>query len=1032
MSGLFGKNRLRDLAREIPTDQITAHVELVRTWRDDYHSIDGRLKTDNETVREQQYNQDFFVTILGYRQPPNVPTTFTPKSTTAARQIPDAILHYKDATVDNMSAVIELKGAGINLDKPQQREGNLSAVQQAFKYKPQYPSCPFVVVSNFYEFRLYNNNIFDFEIWTLDDLVNPADDYLKFKTWYWVMHADRMVVREGASQTEQLLSVVRQNQERIGKDFYTDYKAARIELLRDIWRHNVELREDFDVAIEKAQTIIDRLVFCCFAEDIGLLPDDIINLVVRQARDSLYGEPLSEHFNRFFKAVDVGSTGLGIPEGYNGGLFADDPIIDRLVISDEVMMKLVKLANYDFEEDLPVNILGHIFEQSITDLEEIRRKVAVDNSPMGIEPPETASGLRRREGIYYTPDYIVQYIVQNTVGAYLAEHEERLKEEYGLKEDIQSKTYARRERQAYLQYQTILQGIRIIDPACGSGAFLVYAFDYLLKQNERVDAILGGTFAGTEQYVRDILRNNLFGVDLNSESVEITKLSLWLKTAQRGKKLTALDQNIKCGNSLINDGTITKTAFDWTAEFPKVMANGGFDVVVGNPPYVSAIEMNRHLPERDRTFMRRNYETARGAVDLYIYFFERGIQVLKSGGKLGFITPNRWLSIPYGEALRTWLLKEVRVESMLNCSDSRVFPDAATYPVVTILTKTEMGNKTYKITAGHLEEMTAIPATEQHDSTDLSSLPQNIWGFLLNNKLPVTQRVFDQAVSLAKVGEINATSTAAEADDYAAFISDQAPGQKIINTGTIDPYTTMWGLGTFTKQGTQYRTPYLDLDKVSEGRRKLYESPKIIVSKVALRCESVYDGGGQYASIDTNCVHTFSEAFLPEYVAAWMNSRLFTYVFTCLFDGARMSGGYLSFSAPNLRATPIAKISTDDQQIFVPLATRLAELYRAKDEADTNFRQIIMTTLELPSWPRTNNDWWSFDATTFIGNFRRRFTTAQVEDLMGAHSKHSAVVNPMAEEILKATREVDQRFYKIFKLTAEEIKEVEAMEFAVL
>jgi hypothetical protein len=119
MSGLFGKNRLRDLAREIPTDQITAHVELVRTWRDDYHSIDGRLKTDNETVREQQYNQDFFVTILGYRQPPNVPTTFTPKSTTAARQIPDAILHYKDATVDNMSAVIELKGAGINLDKPQ-------------------------------------------------------------------------------------------------------------------------------------------------------------------------------------------------------------------------------------------------------------------------------------------------------------------------------------------------------------------------------------------------------------------------------------------------------------------------------------------------------------------------------------------------------------------------------------------------------------------------------------------------------------------------------------------------------------------------------------------------------------------------------------------------------------------------------------------------------------------------------------------------------------------------------------------------
>lgn len=462
MAGLFGKNRLKDLAKEIPTDQILGHVELVRTWREDYHG--GSLKTDNETVREQSYNQDFFITILGYRQQPIVPTTFTPKNPTVKGQFPDAILHYKDATVDNMSAVVELKGAGINLDKPQQREGNLSPVQQAFKYKPQYPSCPFVVVSNFFEFRLYNNNMLDYERWTLDDLIDPAEDYLKFKSWYVLMLAENMVVREGASRTEQLLSVIRQDQERIGKDFYFDYKAARIELLRDIWRNNPEHRENFDVAIEKAQTIVDRFVFSCFAEDIGLLPDDIIALVVKQAAASFYGESLYEHFKRFFKAIDKGSAALGITEGYNGGLFADDPVIDGLVITDDVMRNLIGLANYNFEEDLPVNILGHIFEQSITNLEEIRRKVAADNDPMGIEPLETASGLRRREGIYYTPDYIVQYIVQNTLGAYLAEHEERLKDEYKLKEGIQGKTYARREQQAYLQYQTILQNIRILDP----------------------------------------------------------------------------------------------------------------------------------------------------------------------------------------------------------------------------------------------------------------------------------------------------------------------------------------------------------------------------------------------------------------------------------------------------------------------------------------------------------------------------------------------------------------------------------------
>ncbi len=116
-----------------------------------------------------------------------------------------------------------------------------------------------------------------------------------------------------------------------------------------------------------------------------------------------------------------------------------------------------------------------------------------------------------------------------------------------------------------------------LNPACGSGAFLVYVFDYLLAENKRVASILGNNLFSSEDYIRDILKNNIYGVDLNEESVEITKLSLWLKSAQKGKKLTTLDNNIKSGNSLISDhGIGTNKAFNWQSEFNDIFSNGGF------------------------------------------------------------------------------------------------------------------------------------------------------------------------------------------------------------------------------------------------------------------------------------------------------------------------------------------------------------------------------------------------------------------------------------------------------------------------
>lgn len=1033
MASLFGRNTVRELAQQITTEDIQWCVDLIRKWLEDYRG--GSLKGDNETSREQQYNQDIFIKILGYVDKPVVPYTFTPKDQTTMRggQKADAVLGYFDPPggISNVSAVVELKSADVDLDKPQQREGNLTPVQQAFKYKPMYPSCPFVVVSNFYEFRLYNNNQLDYERWTLDDLVDSEDDFIKFKSWFTLMRAESMVYASGVAPTEALLSRIRQEQEEIGKEFYAEYKDVRIELLQDIWRNNAATRDQIDTAIRKVQTIIDRIVFSCFAEDRGLLPDNIVALVLAEAERSLYGEPMFDHFKRFFRAVGEGSAQLGIPTGYNGGLFAEDPWIESLAISDDAIRQLTSLARFDFKEDLSVNILGHIFEQSITNLEEIRQKIREGKDLRDLLSEPAGTGARRSEGIYYTPDYIVRHIVDHTLGAWLREQELECQAKHGLTGRLGEKGYDKRQQSAYLEYLVILQGVRVLDPACGSGAFLVYVFDYLLKENQRVNYILGNLFETNEESVRKILSDNIFGVDINEESVEITKLSLWLKTAQKGKKLTALDENIKCGNSLISDATVTEKAFSWPTAFPKAMGEGGFDVIVGNPPYVSAIEMTKNLPAAERGHMRTTYETAVGAVDLYIYFFECGIELLRSGGKLGYITPNRWLSIGYGSALRKWLIDNVRIESILNASDTRVFEDAATYPVVTILTKGKPEN-TYQISAGHLEERTAVPLAVRHDSAKLNVLPENIMGFLLNDKLPLTEKVFANSESLATVGQINATSTAGEADDYASCISEDVGDIRIINTGTIDPYVTTWGLRQFRKQGRMFIKPRLNLAEVSDQRRRLYESPKIIVAKIALRAEAFYDADGAYASIDTNCIHTFDEKYLPEYVLAWVNSRLYNYVFNCLFDGARMEGGYLGFSAPNLRCTPIKPIDAEEQGKFVAPANRLSALSRECAEADDLFKKLVKTTFNLSTWPQANNAWWAVEATDFVGNFRRRFNTNQVEDLMAAHGRHSKIVGGLVTEITKLNQQIDRGFYKLFGLTRREADLVEAMPFRYL
>ena len=676
---LFQKNIVKKYLTMLPKEQTDAAWAQYQNY-----FLNKEIQANILHSKEEQFQEGFlrelFVNILGYtlNPSPDYNLITEQKNETNAKKADGAIL--LDGKV---IGVIELKD---------HKTTDLSKIEaQAFGYKSQHVGTRLVVISNFEKLRLYIDNAVDHREWHLFKLTE--DDFRELYlclAWSQVQKGTAIQLKNESVSSE----------DQITKALYRDYSEFKRVLFADILKQN-PVSEGNDekewqlLLFKKTQKLLDRLLFIFFAEDSGLLPPNLMVQIINQweqLKDEFDEyQPFYSRVKKYFGYMNTGFQGKQYEIfAYNGGLFKPDEVLDSIRITDELLVEHTKrFSTYDFESDVDVNILGHIFENSLSEIEEVTQHIQASAVSLSVgEGSSESPSKRKQDGVFYTPQYITKYIVENTVGRLCMEKKQLLninEPEYFSDQRRQLQTKMRLLDQLQ-QYREWLLQITILDPACGSGAFLNAALQFLMAEHKLIDemeAKVTGSTIVFQDVENSILEHNLYGVDINEESVEIAKLALWLRTAKPHRKLNSLNQNIKCGNSLISDPAIAgDKAFDWQKEFPQVFEKGGFDVVIGNPPYVQLQSMGA----MSDVYAQCGFETYNKSADLYCLFTERGYNLLKEGGIQSFIMPNKWMLVSYGKELRKFMAK-TDLQQILNFGDVQFFDEATIYVCIFVTRK---------------------------------------------------------------------------------------------------------------------------------------------------------------------------------------------------------------------------------------------------------------------------------------------------------------------------------------------------------
>ncbi len=568
---------------------------------------------------------------------------------------------------------VEAKAPWVPLD-------DVNHIMQAKTYAWSSKEVSFVILTDFEEFKLFDASLKPNPKYPQEGLLYnfKYTEYLANIEKLWELSKER--VTQGSLEAL-LPRDPKSKRLRIppDKSFLEDLTGWRTELAKDINKRNHEL--DVHVLNDVVQKLLDRIIFIRIAEDRKIRPERELWEIVAQWREEGKRKSVMPALVDLFREVN---------DDLNGDIFkphaCESVDVDSEILSEIIDNLYFPKTRYRFDA-IGVELLGSIYERYLgSTIRVTPQRVKVE------EKPE----VKKAGGVYYTPKFIVDYIVKNTVGKL-----------------IEGKTPKQIEK------------IKILDPACGSGSFLLGAYQCLIDyhiqyyRSHPKDAqtlyldiyakVNPDDLALPLHEKAKILRNNIFGVDIDAQAVEVTMMSLYLKAleGERGMLprkqhlLPAMGNNIKCGNSLIGydivdgqwfneDAKDRINPFDWTsrtAGFGEIIENGGFDAVIGNPPYV-----RQELLGDFKDYFQQHYEVYHGTADLYAYFIEKGVSLLKKDGLFSYIVANKWMRANYGEPLRRWMKKQ-RIEDITDFGDLPVFENATTYPCIVRIRKGTAANK---------------------------------------------------------------------------------------------------------------------------------------------------------------------------------------------------------------------------------------------------------------------------------------------------------------------------------------------------
>ncbi|QNH60631.1 Eco57I restriction-modification methylase domain-containing protein [Hymenobacter sediminicola] len=1017
-------------------------VRHLRRWQQAIAS--GYVRSRKEEVLQAEFLNLLFGEVLGYeyQATDHRQLQLELKTLTDGTKPDGALGEFVAAPGGSLGgpvrAVVELKDARTSLDAKQRggagKGRQETPVEQAFSYPSKFgASCRWVLVSNFLELRLYSaQDQSRAEVFNLETLPDQPEQLRRF---FALLLPTHLLPPAGRAEAllDEALQQRQQEETKITKAFYKDYSTARRQLLDHLIEQNPTV-PPLDL-LAHTQKLLDRVIFVCFCEDKNIIPRLTFRRLLDAVRQNVF-DPADDKVYRtvrgLFHSIDKGNPLAGINR-FNGGLFAEDAALDALLIKDRTLTPVIQLEQYDFASDLNVNILGHIFEQSLSDLEQERARL----SGQAHDPRQ---GKRKQDGIFYTPEYITRYIVQQAVGGWLQERrrEAGLDTLPELTDDdratirigagnklVQPSARVQRHIAAWEQYGQRLEGIRVLDPACGSGAFLNEAFGYLLREGEQVNRELAGLRAGQYKvfdFDRHILQHNLYGVDLNPESVDITRLSLWLQTANPGKPLTSLDHSIRCGNSLISDPAVAgPRAFDWQAAFPEVFAQGGFDVVIGNPPYATG------FPSEIKRYFTKQYETAQYQLDLYLLFIERGIKILNPAGFMSYIVPNSWMKNMMMSETRRFMLEHLQFLS-ITPNLSNVFPDASVDTMIYIAQRQKSDHE-IKIT-----EFADQETVEKHSINQERFLTNDNFIFNVESDEAVTTILAKARLNSKPLSELFDITRGINPYDKYRGQSEEVIRTKAYHANhkkdeTFVPEIRGKHVGRYSHQWDGEH--YISYGEWLAAPRdlKFFKGKRLVLRQVL--------GSKLFATVIEEDLKIDQSIFialpiLPEnelstsYVQAIVASGLMSFYFR--YSSNEFDDLFPKIKIGEFKELPIKLISPTDQQPFIEAAESLLAGHKELHQAEAKAARLVRAELGLReplSGKLALSQPWPVWSTALEKALGRKLSLSEKSNWVEYFTEFQAQQQQQRATLHQQDAALDQLVYQLYQLTPAEIALVE-------